>query len=319
MRELALRENVRPGWTLSEAGKSAAKTMGKTKSGKPIPMAHQLQKSFDDWDANDHEDAAEAHEAAIKTDIPTNKAMHKASAEFHRAQAKSLQHMVNKLGLAGKKKESKATWRHKMGDDHDFDESVVSEMKELLGEHSVSNSEVSTLLKATALKVAHEELNSVMSKKIIKVFGKLNGGSIQPIGMAKKLGYSTDDLSWVMDQLVKDGRLTKDGDGYYTMKENTDVANTIAAQMGGIGKIRMMLGAKQVMAIDNGLAIKWPNKDSSKGNYVEIKLDPSDTYNMEFFWVRGTAGKKSLKKFTMVYAEDLKRIFRDWTGWALSL
>lgn len=102
------------------------------------------------------------------------------------------------------------------------------------------------------------------------------------------------------------------------LDESTEVADTIAAQMGGIGRIRMMLGAKKIVALDNGLAIQWPNKERSKGNYVEITLRPDDTYNMEFFNVTG-AKKKSVKKYDMIYADQLTGLFRDWTGWALRL
>lgn len=102
------------------------------------------------------------------------------------------------------------------------------------------------------------------------------------------------------------------------LDEGNEVADTIAAQMGGIGRIRMMLGAKKIVALDNGLAIQWPNKERSKGNYVEVTLRPDDTYDMEFFNVTG-AKKKSVKKYEMIYADQLTGLFRDWTGWALRL
>jgi hypothetical protein len=73
-----------------------------------------------------------------------------------------------------------------------------------------------------------------------------------------------------------------------------------------------------VVALPNGLSIKWPNKERSKGNYVEITLRPDDTYDMEFFNVTG-AKKKSTKKYEMIYADQLTGLFRDWTGWALKL
>jgi hypothetical protein len=102
------------------------------------------------------------------------------------------------------------------------------------------------------------------------------------------------------------------------LDESTEVADTIAAQMGGIGRIRMMLGAKKIVALDNGLAITWPNKERSKGNHVEITLRADDTYDMEFFNV-AKGGKKSTKKYEMIYADQLTGLFRDWTGWALRL
>lgn len=127
-----------------------------------------------------------------------------------------------------------------------------------------------------------------------------------------------------MQRLLGDGEvgpaaemfaLINDIDG---LDESTEVADTIAAQMGGIGRIRMMLGAKKIVALDNGLAIQWPNKERSKGNYVEVTLRADDTYDMEFFNVTG-AKKKSVKKYESIYADQLTGLFRDWTGWALKL
>ena len=95
-----------------------------------------------------------------------------------------------------------------------------------------------------------------------------------------------------------------------------DVAGTIVAQMGGFSRLRLMLGAK-VMEIADGIGVKWPNKNRSRGNYFEVKLRSDDTYDFEFFSVQG--GKKSVKKYERVYADDLIRIFQDQTGWVLRL
>jgi len=94
-----------------------------------------------------------------------------------------------------------------------------------------------------------------------------------------------------------------------------DVANTIAQQMGGLNRIEAMLGAKYVMAIDDGLAIRWPGKPA---NHVEIVLQPDDTYSMQFYNIRGTSVKK-LKRFDDVYADQLVPIFERYTGFRLSL
>lgn len=93
-----------------------------------------------------------------------------------------------------------------------------------------------------------------------------------------------------------------------------EVGEVIAEQMGGPGRLRLMLGAKQVVLIPNGLKIAWPNKDRTKGNIVIITLRPDDTYDMEFF-----NKLKSVKKFEGVYADALVRTFESHTGWALSL
>jgi hypothetical protein len=94
----------------------------------------------------------------------------------------------------------------------------------------------------------------------------------------------------------------------------SDIATTIAQQMAGsIGKLRMMLGAKSVVAVPNGLKFQWPNKQRSRGNVCMVTLRPDDTYDMEFF-----NGDKSVQKFSGLYADALKSTFEKQTGWYLS-
>lgn len=95
------------------------------------------------------------------------------------------------------------------------------------------------------------------------------------------------------------------------------VSDTIVAQMGGFGRLKAMLGAK-VFELPNGIGIKWPNKERSRGNYVEIRLEPSDTYTMEFFNLSGS-NKKSVKKYEDIYFDSLVEVFERQTGWFLSL
>lgn len=78
------------------------KTIGHTSSGKPVYAAFQLHRGFSDWTANDHADAADLHREAARTDIKTNASMHKNSAVLHDDEARKIQALVQKLGLAGK-------------------------------------------------------------------------------------------------------------------------------------------------------------------------------------------------------------------------
>ena len=79
-----------------------------------------------------------------------------------------------------------------------------------------------------------------------------------------------------------------------------------------------MLSARDFAKSENSLTFKWPNKDLLRGNTLKITLDPSDTYTMQFYAVRG-GQSKLVKEFTDVYADQLTTIFRDWTGWAMRL
>lgn len=98
-----------------------------------------------------------------------------------------------------------------------------------------------------------------------------------------------------------------------------NVADTIVQQMGGYGRLKATLNAK-VLKLDDGMGIgiRWPNKDRSRGNYVEIRLEPSDTYTMEFFDVSGSK-KKSVKKYDYVYFDQLVELFEKHTGWFINL
>ena len=93
-----------------------------------------------------------------------------------------------------------------------------------------------------------------------------------------------------------------------------EIGKTIAQQMGGPGRLRIMLGAKEVVLLPNGLRFKWPNKERSLGNVCVITLRGDDTYDMEFL-----NGAKSVKKFEGIYADALVSTFEQQTGWYLSM
>jgi hypothetical protein len=109
------------------------------------------------------------------------------------------------------------------------------------------------------------------------------------------------------------GRLFKLGEDDL-LREATDVADTIAKQMGGIGRLKLMLGAKNFTAGSDNLTFKWPNKERSRGNGVRIVLRPDDTYDMEFY-----NGPKLVKKYEGIYNDQLVSVFEKQTGWFLSL
>ncbi len=99
---------------------------------------------------------------------------------------------------------------------------------------------------------------------------------------------------------------------------DTTVADTIAQQMGGVRRIRTMLGATKVYAAGQALTIKWPNRQRSKGNKVVVTLMPSDTYQVQFF--NSTMGSdKLVKSYDDVYCDQLVSVFEKQTGWYLHI
>lgn len=100
--------------------------------------------------------------------------------------------------------------------------------------------------------------------------------------------------------------------------KTADVGRIILDQMGGARRLAMMLGIKKFQTLPRGVGFQWPNKQRSRGNYVEIILQPSDTYDMTFFNL-SARGKRPVKKFNDVYADQLVELFEGQTGWHLRM
>jgi len=91
------------------------------------------------------------------------------------------------------------------------------------------------------------------------------------------------------------------------------VANIILAQLGGGGRLRAMIGAKDFSGGDNVLTFRFAARAKNGANTIRITLEPSDTYKVEFHSVRGRTVK--LKgSFDDIYAEDLIPLFERETG-----
>ena len=93
-----------------------------------------------------------------------------------------------------------------------------------------------------------------------------------------------------------------------TMTRNEEIANTIYQQIGG-RRFTMMTGAKNYLAIDNGLRFQI-GRNASKANRVEIKLNGNDLYDVRFY--RTTGGNLNMKtfEFTPVKTTEVK-LFED--------
>jgi len=95
------------------------------------------------------------------------------------------------------------------------------------------------------------------------------------------------------------------------------VTDEIARQLGGVGWLRSAIGAKNVSAIPNGLSVYFPNRRPSRGNLVEIRLEPEDTYWVKFFKVDMRRGIFPLAEFKGIYVENLLDVFENQTGLCL--
>jgi len=125
----------------------------------------------------------------------------------------------------------------------------------------------------------------------------------------------------------------------YTDAEKLEIANTIIRQMGGAGKLRAMVAAKDILATDAGVQFSF--KGCKKTDKVVIELTPMDTYNVKFFKsakyspscriIKGhvveckSTFEERLKKSMIpvevaegAYDDMLKPIFEEFTGLYLS-
>lgn len=99
------------------------------------------------------------------------------------------------------------------------------------------------------------------------------------------------------------------------METQLSLANEILAQLGG-RKFLVMTGAKNLLALENGLQFRLPSaphfvKDGI--NCVQIILDPADTYTVKFMKIRG-AKVTTVKECDDIYNDMLQSVFTCHTG-----
>jgi hypothetical protein len=92
---------------------------------------------------------------------------------------------------------------------------------------------------------------------------------------------------------------------------------TILKQLGGFNKLESMIGAHSfTYEGSNSLTFKFKAKANKNIKAVRITLNDNDTYTMEFY---SLSPFERVDSYSDVYAEDLKRIFKEVTGLSLSL
>jgi len=96
---------------------------------------------------------------------------------------------------------------------------------------------------------------------------------------------------------------------------STSVAMTILQQLGGRGRLTAMTGAYNFYDIGNGLSFKIKNP---RANYIKIKLNGKDLYDVEVGRIRGTT-YKIVAEQNDLYFDQLKGFIEKATGMYLSL
>lgn len=105
-------------------------------------------------------------------------------------------------------------------------------------------------------------------------------------------------------------------------EERKNIAETILIQLGG-AKFKAMTGAKDFLAIGDGgmpgLRFALPSNFAKDGiNRVFIRLNASDSYDIEFGKARGTS-YKVISMASGIYADALNEAFTSYTGLDTSL
>lgn len=89
------------------------------------------------------------------------------------------------------------------------------------------------------------------------------------------------------------------------------IAQEILNQLGG-NRFIVMTGSKNLMAGKNFLTFKV-GKNAKKVTNCKVTLNDFDTYDLEFFNVRGV-NVKTLYKAENVYCDMLQEVFTENTG-----
>jgi len=146
----------------------------------------------------------------------------------------------------------------------------------------------------------------------------LNTATIQAIKKLKIKKSNVDDLVVVLksdhekrvakmfkdyDKIAKESKLTEGG---------KEIAKTILQQLGG-NKFIAMTGAKNLGFTDKGIQFKI-GRNAKGVTHVIIDLDRGkDSYDIEFVKFRG-AKRTTIKKLKGIYADQLGKIFTQYTG-----
>lgn len=94
------------------------------------------------------------------------------------------------------------------------------------------------------------------------------------------------------------------------------VALTIIEQLGGYGKLKTMVNARNLSCTSTSLTFKF--RGCSKANCMKIELNHWDTYDVTFYKIQ-KCDFKIVRESDGIYCDMLIDIFESFTGLYLSL
>ena len=103
------------------------------------------------------------------------------------------------------------------------------------------------------------------------------------------------------------------------------IADTTLQQLGGRGRLKAMIGARDFSSRDDGRTLHFKFPACPKANVCKITLNALDTYDVTFIKV-GRLSRKTYEvpvqttgEFSGVYCDQLREVFEGFTGLYLSL
>lgn len=97
------------------------------------------------------------------------------------------------------------------------------------------------------------------------------------------------------------------------------IAEIIGQQLGGLGRLKVMIGAKDFLYSSEDTYLSFKFMKGNQGiNYCNIRLNGSDLYELTFGKIRGH-NYTVIKTYDDIYCDQLKSIFESTTGLYLSL
>ena len=102
------------------------------------------------------------------------------------------------------------------------------------------------------------------------------------------------------------------------MTKSPEIAATVLRQLGGTSRLAVMIGAKNFLDLGAGASFKFARGKRRGPNYVKIRLNGLDLYDVEFGAVRGYT-YKVCGEFSNVCVSQLHELFEGETGLYLSL
>ena len=104
---------------------------------------------------------------------------------------------------------------------------------------------------------------------------------------------------------------------FHTMTRDQQIASTIINQLGGLRRLNIMVGIKDLFAIENGVSFKIKFA-GAVANYVKVQLNGNDLYDIEVGKIRGD--KYTVKASEQdVHVSDMKTLIENTCKVRLSL